>query len=80
MQVGNAGPPIETETGWLVLTHAVGPMRRYVLGAVLLDLDDPSRLIGSLREPLLAPADSERDATSQMSCIHAAQSFTTANS
>jgi predicted GH43/DUF377 family glycosyl hydrolase len=61
MQIGNAGPPIETETGWLVLTHAVGPMRRYVLGAVLLDLDDPSRLIGSLREPLLAPDDSERD-------------------
>jgi len=61
MQIGNAGPPIETESGWLVLTHAVGPMRRYVLGAVLLDLDDPSRLIGSLRQPLLAPTESERD-------------------
>jgi predicted GH43/DUF377 family glycosyl hydrolase len=61
MQIGNAGSPIETETGWLVLTHGVGPMRRYVLGAVLLDLDDPGRVIGSLREPLLTPTDSERD-------------------
>jgi predicted GH43/DUF377 family glycosyl hydrolase len=61
MQIGNSGPPIETEAGWLVLTHGVGPMRQYVLGAVLLDLDDPSRVIGFLREPLLAPTDSERD-------------------
>jgi predicted GH43/DUF377 family glycosyl hydrolase len=61
MQIGNAGSPIETEAGWLVVTHGVGPMRRYVLGALLLDLEDPSRVIGHLREPLLAPNDSERD-------------------
>jgi predicted GH43/DUF377 family glycosyl hydrolase len=61
MQIGNSGSPIETEAGWLVLTHGVGPMRRYVLGALLLDLDDPSRVIGHLREPLLAPDDTERD-------------------
>jgi predicted GH43/DUF377 family glycosyl hydrolase len=61
MQIGNAGSPIETEKGWLVVTHGVGPMRRYVLGAILLDLDDPGRVIGHLREPLLAPDESERD-------------------
>jgi predicted GH43/DUF377 family glycosyl hydrolase len=61
MQIGNAGSPIETEIGWLVLTHGVGPMRRYVLGAMLLDLDDPSRVIGHLRQPHRTPSDSERD-------------------
>jgi predicted GH43/DUF377 family glycosyl hydrolase len=61
MQVGNAGSPIETEAGWLVVTHAVGPMRRYVLGALLLDLEDPRRVIGHLRDPLLVPDESERD-------------------
>lgn len=61
MQIGNAGSPIETEAGWLVLTHGVGPMRRYALGALLLDLDDPSRVIGHLREPLLTPNEAERD-------------------
>lgn len=61
MQIGNAGSPIETEAGWLVLTHGVGPVRRYALGAILLDLDDPSRVIGHLREPLLTPDESERD-------------------
>lgn len=60
-QIGNAGSPIETEAGWLVVTHAVGPMRRYVLGAILLDLDDPRRVIGQLDEPLLEPEESERD-------------------
>lgn len=60
-QIGNAGSPIETEAGWLVVTHAVGPMRRYVLGAILLDLDDPRRVIGHLHEPLLSPDDTERD-------------------
>ena len=61
MQIGNAGSPIETEAGWLVVTHAVGPMRQYALGALLLDLDDPGRVIGHLREPLLVTNDSERD-------------------
>lgn len=61
LQLGNCGPPIETEAGWLVLTHGVGPMRTYRIGAVLLDLDDPARLVGRLSEPLLSPALNERD-------------------
>lgn len=61
MQIGNCGSPFETAAGWLVITHGVGPMRRYVLGALLLDLDDPSKVIGHLREPLLEPEESERE-------------------
>lgn len=61
VQVGNCGSPIETPEGWLVLSHGVGPMRRYVIGAFLLDLDDPARMVGRLREPLLAPDGEERD-------------------
>ena len=61
LQIGNCGSPIETAAGWLVITHGVGPMRRYVLGALLLDLDDPRRVIGQLREPLLAPEGNERE-------------------
>ena len=61
VQLGNCGSPIETDAGWLVITHGVGPMRKYCLGAVLLDLDDPSRVIGRLREPLLRPAPDERE-------------------
>jgi predicted GH43/DUF377 family glycosyl hydrolase len=61
LQLGNCGSPLETEAGWLVLTHGVGPMRRYVLGALLLDLEDPARVIGHLREPLMAPDPSERE-------------------
>jgi predicted GH43/DUF377 family glycosyl hydrolase len=61
LHIGNCGSPLETEAGWLVLMHGVGPMRRYVLGALLLDLDDPRRVIGQLPEPLLAPDDSERE-------------------
>jgi predicted GH43/DUF377 family glycosyl hydrolase len=53
VQTGNCGSPIETESGWLVITHGVGPMRRYVLGALLLDLDEPSKVIARLREPLI---------------------------
>ena len=49
LQVGNCGPPIETEHGWLVLTHGVGPMRTYCIGAMLLDLDDPDRMLASCR-------------------------------
>lgn len=61
VQVGNCGSPIETEAGWLVLTHGVGPMRTYSIGAWLLDLDDPCRLVGHLDEPLLAPSTLEQD-------------------
>ncbi len=61
MQLGNCGSPLETEAGWLVITHGVGPMRRYTLGALLLDLDDPSQVIGHLEEPLLSPQDDERE-------------------
>lgn len=61
MKIGNCGSPIETEAGWLVLSHGVGPMRKYCLGAFLLDLEDPSLVIGRLREPLLAPDAEERE-------------------
>lgn len=61
LQLGNCGPPLETEAGWLVLTHGVGPMRTYRIGAILLDLDDPTRIIGRLRRPLLAPTREEQD-------------------
>jgi predicted GH43/DUF377 family glycosyl hydrolase len=61
VQLGNCGSPIETDAGWLVLSHGVGPMRKYSIGAFLLDRDDPSKVIGRLREPLLAPNESERE-------------------
>jgi len=61
LQIGNCGSPIETAEGWLVLTHGVGPMRQYVLGALLLDLDDPRRVVGRLREPLMSPDHTERE-------------------
>jgi len=61
VKLGNCGSPIETDAGWLVLTHGVGPMRKYCIGAVLLDLEDPTRVIGRLREPLLCPVGVERE-------------------
>lgn len=61
IQVGNCGPPIETARGWLVLTHGVGPLRTYSIGAILLDRDDPGRVVGRLTDPLLSPAEDERD-------------------
>jgi predicted GH43/DUF377 family glycosyl hydrolase len=61
VKIGNCGSPIETEAGWIVLTHGVGPMRRYCIGAALLDLDDPTKVIGRLREPLLEPEGQERE-------------------
>ena len=61
VKVGNCGSPMETPAGWLVLTHGVGPMRKYCIGAILLDLDDPTRVIGRLREPLLEPEGSGRE-------------------
>ena len=60
-QVGNCGSPIETDAGWLVLSHGVGPMRKYCIGAFLLDRDDPAKVIGRLREPLLKPNQNERE-------------------
>jgi predicted GH43/DUF377 family glycosyl hydrolase len=59
IQTGNCGSPMETEAGWLLITHGVGPMRRYVLGAVLLDLDEPTKVVGRLTLPLLEPSDDE---------------------
>ncbi|MDN3583791.1 glycoside hydrolase family 130 protein [Mucilaginibacter flavus] len=61
VQIGNCGSPIETKDGWLMITHGVGPMRRYVLGASLLKLDDPAVEIGRLKEPLLIPNSDERE-------------------
>jgi predicted GH43/DUF377 family glycosyl hydrolase len=61
VQIGNCGSPIETDQGWLLLTHGVGPMRTYSLGVSLLDLEDPTRVLGQTREPLLAPNASERE-------------------
>jgi predicted GH43/DUF377 family glycosyl hydrolase len=60
MLIGNCGSPLETEAGWLLLTHGVGPMRQYCIGAMLLDRDDPCRVIGQTREPLIVPVDQER--------------------
>lgn len=61
VQMGNAGSPIETDEGWLVITHAVGPMREYTLGASLYELDDPEKEIGRLTTPLMVPIESERE-------------------
>ena len=61
VQVGNCGSPIETKDGWLVITHGVGPMREYVLGASLYELDNPEKEIGRLKTPLLAPNVEERE-------------------
>lgn len=61
VQLGNCGSPIETAAGWLVLTHAVGPMRTYCMSAILLDRDDPTRVIATLDDPLLAPTELEQD-------------------
>jgi predicted GH43/DUF377 family glycosyl hydrolase len=61
VQLGNCGPPIETAAGWLVLTHGVGPMREYSIGAMLLDLQDPRIVLGQLREPLIRPVDPDRN-------------------
>ena len=61
IQLGNCGSPIETEAGWLVISHGVGPMRKYCIGAFLLDRDDPTKVIGRLREPLIKPNKDERE-------------------
>jgi predicted GH43/DUF377 family glycosyl hydrolase len=61
VQIGNNGSPIETEAGWLLLTHGVGPMRKYCMGCTLLDLNDPSKVIGRLSIPILCPNTEERE-------------------
>ncbi len=61
MQLGNCGSPLETEAGWLVITHGVGPLRQYSLGAILLDATDPRQVIGHLFDPLMVPSEEERD-------------------
>ena len=61
IQIGNCGSPLETDEGWIVLTHGVGPMREYCIGAMLLDLGNPTRIIARLEEPLLTPREEERE-------------------
>ncbi|MGD8765663.1 MAG: glycoside hydrolase family 130 protein [Desulfobacteraceae bacterium] len=61
VQIGNCGSPLETEKGWLLLTHGVGAMRKYCIGALLMDLEDPSKIIGKLKEPLIMPNEYERE-------------------
>lgn len=61
VQIGNCGSPIELDEGWLLLTHGVGPVRKYSIGAVLLDKADPSKVIARLREPLVGPEPAERE-------------------
>ena len=61
VQIGNSGSPIETDKGWILLTHGVGPLRQYSLGITLLDLEDPSKVIARLKEPLLTPNEEERE-------------------
>ena len=61
IKIGNCGSPLETPEGWLVITHGVGPMRQYCLGALLLDLDDPTKVIGALSEPLIKPDGAGRE-------------------
>jgi predicted GH43/DUF377 family glycosyl hydrolase len=61
VQLGNCGSPIETDAGWLVLSHGVGPMRKYCIGAFLLDREDPAKVIGRVREPLIKPNENERE-------------------
>ena len=61
VQIGNCGPPIETDEGWLLLTHGVGAMRKYSIGAALLDKDDPSKVLGRTKQPILAAKDQDRE-------------------
>jgi predicted GH43/DUF377 family glycosyl hydrolase len=61
IQIGNCGSPLETDEGWIVLTHGVGPMRQYCIGAMLLDLENPIKIIARLEEPLLVPQENERE-------------------
>jgi predicted GH43/DUF377 family glycosyl hydrolase len=60
VQIGNCGSPIEIEEGWLLLTHGVGAMRQYAIGAALLDKKDPRKVLARLKEPLLSPVHENR--------------------
>lgn len=59
--IGNCGSPIETDRGWLLLTHDVGALRKYCIGALLLDLNDPGKIVGKLRDPIIMPFESEKE-------------------
>lgn len=61
VQIGNCGSPIELDEAWLLLTHGVGPVRKYSIGAVLLDKNDPSKVLARSREPLVRPEPTERE-------------------
>ncbi len=61
VQIGNCGPPVELDEGWLLLTHGVGAMRKYSIGAILLDKDDPSKVIGRTAQPILSAANEDRE-------------------
>ena len=61
VQLGNCGSPIEIAEGWLILTHGVGAMRRYAIGAALLDRDQPTRVLGRTATPLISPSDENRE-------------------
>jgi predicted GH43/DUF377 family glycosyl hydrolase len=61
IQLGNCGSPLETEQGWLVITHGVGPMRQYCLGAILLNLENPTKIVARMREPFMTPHETERE-------------------
>ncbi len=61
IQIGNSGSPLKTDKGWLLLTHGVGPFRLYSIGAILLDINDPSKVIGEIKEPILIPEEEERN-------------------
>lgn len=61
IQIGNCGSPIETEYGWILLTHGVGPMRQYCIGITLLDIEEPSKILNNMIEPLIIPTEEERE-------------------
>lgn len=61
IQIGNCGSPVETDAGWVLLTHGVGPMRQYCIGITLLDIEDPSKVINNMVEPLIVPTEEERE-------------------
>jgi len=61
VQIGNCGAPIELDEGWLLLTHGVGAMRKYSIGAVLLDKADPSKVLGRTVHPIVSPSDEDRE-------------------
>jgi len=61
VQIGNCGSPIELDEGWLLLTHGVGAMRKYSIGAALLDKDDPSKVLGRTKTPIITAANEDRE-------------------